>query len=341
MMFSFWQLPAAEPWRPRSPISTSPGDKVVVLTAGKFGERWRDLAKAFHCQVELVSVPYGQTFNLQDVKAKLGGARVVYMQATETSTGARHDVKAIGSLLKGTDTLFVVDAITGLGTTKFDVDGWGIDDRDWRDLQKVRSRSRRAQYLSVSERAWQQMEQAQQPRFYFDLRKERKAAAKGESAFTPATALIAGLLAALDYIRKSGGGDLAAGRDALIHNAETSAEMVRAGAKALGLKLFAPSCPASAVTALVPPDGVDSSAMVKEFRERFAMVVANGQGEMKGKMIRIAHIGYYDYLDAIGVIGALEQVLLKTAPSHRFELGTGVRAVQEVYAEQFAEVATA
>src|SRR5271166_5227564 len=106
---------------------TSPGDKVVVLSAGKFGERWRDLAKAFGCQVELVSVPYGETFDLRDVQPKIAGARVLYLQATETSTGARHDVKGVASLLKGTDTLFVVDAITGLGTTDFDVDGWGID----------------------------------------------------------------------------------------------------------------------------------------------------------------------------------------------------------------------
>jgi len=115
--------------------------------------------------------------------------------------------------------------------------------------------------------------------------------------------------------------------------------MVRAGAKALGMELFAPTCPAAAVTALIPPPGVtDSGTLVKEFRERFAMVVANGQGEMKGKMIRIAHLGYYDYLDAIGVIGALEQVLLQVAPGHRFKLGAGVTAVQETYAEQFAAV---
>ena len=113
--------------------------------------------------------------------------------------------------------------------------------------------------------------------------------------------------------------------------------MVRAGVKALGLKLFAPTCPAAAVTAILAPAGVDSSAIVKEFRERFAMVVANGQGEMKGKLFRIAHLGYYDYLDAIGVIGALEHVLLKVAPSHNFEIGAGVRAVQETFAEQFAE----
>ncbi len=318
---------------------TSPGEKVVVLTAGKFGERWRDLAKAFNCQIELVEVPYGQTFDLAQIKSKLDGARVLYMQATETSTGARHDVKAISALLKGTDTLLVVDAITGLGTTHFDVDDWGIDILIGGSQKAVMIPPGLA-YLSVSERAWQRMETAKQPRFYFDLRKERKSQAKGESAFTPATALIAGLAASLDYIRRAGNGNLADGRDALIHNAETSAAMVRAGAQALGLKLFAPTCPAAAVTAILAPAGVDSSAIVREFRERFAMVVANGQGEMKGKLFRIAHLGYYDYLDAIGVIGALEHVLLKVAPSHKIELGAGVRAVQEVLAGQFAEAAT-
>ena len=316
---------------------TSPDDKVLVLTAGKFGERWRDIAKAFGCQVEVLSAPYGQTFDLAEVKSKVEGVHVLYMQATETSTGVRHDVKGVASLLQGTDTLLVVDAITGLGTTKFDVDGWGIDIIIGGSQKAVMIPPGLA-FLAVSERAWQRMEQTKNPRYYFDLRKERKAAAKGESAFTPATPLIVGLLAALDYIRKSGKGDLAAGREALIQNAETSAEMVRAGVRALGLELFAPTCPAAAVTAVLPPAGVDSSALVKEFRERFAMVVANGQGEMKGKMIRIAHLGYYDYLDAVGVIGALEQVLFEVAPSHRFKLGAGLRAVQETYAEQFAAV---
>src|ERR1700685_165518 len=317
---------------------TSPGEKVVILSAGKFGERWRDLAKAFNLNVEFVSRPYGQTFDLREGKSKLDGARVLYMQATETSTGARHDVKAIASLLKGTDTLLVLDGITGLGTTHFEVDDWGIDILIGGSQKAVMIPPGLA-YLSVSDRAWQRMETAKQPRFYFDLRKERKSQTKGESAFTPATALIAGLAAALDYIRRSGNGNLADGRDALIHNAETSAAMVRAGAQALGLELFAPTCPSAAVTAVLAPKGVDSSAIVKEFRERFAMVMAKGQGEMKGKLFRIAHLGYYDFMDAIGVIGALEHVLAKVAPSHNFELGAGVRAVQETFAGQFAEAA--
>ena len=309
---------------------TSPGDKVVVLSAGKFGERWRDIAKAFGCQIELVSAPYGETFDLNEVKSKLDGARVLYVQGTETSTGARHDVKGIASLLKGTDTLLVVDAITGLGTTKFDVDGWGIDIIIG-GSQKAFMIPPGLAFLSVSERAWQRMEETKNPRYYFDLRKERKAAAKGESAFTPATALIAGLLASFDFIRKSGNGDLAAGRDALIHNAETSAEMIRAGAKALGLGLFAPTCPAAAVTAVLPPAGVDSSAIVKEFRERFAMVVANGQGEMKGKMVRIAHLGFFDYMDTIAFVAAMEHIARDTM-GLKVEFGQGVAAAQKVYA---------
>ncbi len=318
---------------------TSPGEKVLVLTAGKFGERWRDLAKAYGLQVDVLEVPYGETFNLADVKAKLqDNPRVLYMQGTETSTGARHDVKAIATLLKGSDTLLVVDGITGLGTTHFEVDNWGIDILIGGSQKAVMIPPGLA-YLSVSERAWQCMETAKQPRYYFDLRKERKSQVKGETAFTPAVALVCGLGAALDFIRKAGNGNLADGRDALIHNAETSAAMVRAGAKALGLELFSPTCPAAACTALIAPKGVDSGAIVKEFRERFAMVVANGQGDMKGKIFRIAHLGYYDYLDAIGVIGALEHVLLKVAPSHNIELGAGVRAVQEVLAGQFAEAA--
>jgi aspartate aminotransferase-like enzyme len=312
---------------------TSPGDKVLVLSAGKFGERWSDLAKAFGCLVEVVSVPYGETFSLDGIRGKLSAdVRAVYMQATESSTGARHDVGAIAGLVRksGGDTLLVVDGITGLGTTHFDIDGWGIDVIIG-GSQKALMIPPGLAYCAVSERAWRRMETTKSPRYYFDFRKERKAAAKGESAFTPATSLFAALGAALDFIRQTGNGDLIAGRDALIHNAELAAEMTRAGAKALGLQLFAPTCPAAALTAIQAPDGVDSSAMIKRFREDFGAVVANGQGEMKGKLFRIAHLGYYDYLDTIGILAALEQVI--AGVSGRVEYGAAVRAAQEVYAK--------
>ena len=313
---------------------TSPGDRVLVLTAGKFGERWRDLAKAFGCVVEAASVPYGETFSLDEIRQKLApDIRAVYMQSTESSTGARHDVKGIARLVReaGDNTLLIVDAITGLGTTHFDVDGWGIDVIIG-GSQKALMIPPGLAYCAVSERAWKRMETAESPRYYFDFRRERKSAAKGESAYTPATSLFAALGAALDFIRQMGDGDPAAGRKALVDNAELAAEMTRAGARALGLKLFAPSAPAAALTAIQSPSGIDSGAIVKQFRESFAAVVANGQGEMKGQLFRIAHLGYYDYLDTVGILGALEHVLASVT-GQSVEYGAAVRAAQQVYAK--------
>src|SRR5579885_777671 len=316
---------------------TSPGDRVLVLTAGKFGERWRDLAKAYGCQVDVIERPYGETFSLDEVRAKLTPeTRAVYVQATESSTGARHDVQGIARLVRanGDDTLLVVDAITGLGTTHIDVDGWGIDVIIG-GSQKALMIPPGLAYLAISERAWNRMETAKNPRYYFDFRKERKAAAKGESAFTPATSLFAALGAALDFIRQMGNGDLAAGRKALVDNAELAAEMTRAGVKALGLKLFT-SSPGAALTAVNAPAGLDSGKIVKEFRESFSAVVANGQGDMKGKLFRIAHIGYYDYLDTIGILGALEHVLARVT-NRSIDYGAAVRAAQQIYARAAQE----
>ena len=217
---------------------TSPGDKVLIVSAGKFGERWEGLAKAYGCQFETVRAPYGQTVTPQQVREALKPEhKVLYMQATESSTGVRHDVEGIARLVRGTDTLLVVDAITGLGTTHFDADGWGIDVLIGGSQKAVMVPPGLA-YCSVSERAWQRMETTKNPRYYFDLRKERKNGAKGESSYTPSTALVAALAAALDYIREQGGGDLATGRKLLIDNAETAAAMTRAAAKALGTKTF-------------------------------------------------------------------------------------------------------
>ncbi len=317
---------------------TSPGDKVLVLSAGKFGERWCDLAKAFGCAVEVVAAPYGETFSLDEIRRKLTpDVRAVYVQATESSTGARHDVQGIAKLVRavGSDTLLVVDAITGLGTTHFDVDGWGIDVIIG-GSQKALMIPPGLAYCAVSERAWKRMETTTSPRYYFDFRKERKAAAKGESAYTPATSLFAALGAALDFVRQMGNGDLRAGREALVNSAILAAEMTRAGAQALGLKLFAASSPAAALTAIQSPPGIDSAALVKEFRESFAAVVANGQGEMKGKLFRIAHLGYYDYLDTVGILAALEHVLASVT-GKPVEYGSAVRAAQHVYARSLAE----
>ncbi|HEX3940277.1 MAG TPA: alanine--glyoxylate aminotransferase family protein [Acidobacteriaceae bacterium] len=311
---------------------TSPGDRVLVLSAGKFGERWVALAKAFGCQVDLVSVPYGQTFDLEEVrKALKSDTRAVFMQATETSTGVRHSVPAVAELLKkhAASALLVVDAITGLGTTDLDMDGWGVDVLIGGSQKAVMIPPGLA-YLAVSKRAWDAMETSKNPRYYFDLRKERKNAAQGESAYTPSVALIAGLGAALDYIAGQADGDLARGRAKLVNNAETCAAMTRAGVEALGLKLFAPDSPAAAVTAVLPPAGMDSGAIVKELKSRFAAIITNGQGEMKGQLFRIAHLGFFDYMDTIALLGALEQVA-HSLKFPGFAFGQALAAAQKEY----------
>src|SRR6266404_564354 len=241
---------------------TSPGDSVLVLTAGKFGERWTSLAKAYGCSVETVTAAYGETISIDEVRRKLTPEmRCVYVQATESSTGARHDVEGIAKLVRTLpDTLLVVDAITGLGTTHLDVDAWGIDVIIG-GSQKALMIPPGLAYGAISERAWKRMETAKSPRYYFDLRKERKSAAKAETAYTPATSLFAGLAAALDYVRQMGDGKLAAGRDALIANAELCAAMTRAGVQALGLKLFAPSSPPAALPADAAPTAAASTAI--------------------------------------------------------------------------------
>jgi aspartate aminotransferase-like enzyme len=311
---------------------TSPGDKVLVLTAGKFGERWVGLGKAFGCEPDVATAPYGQTFDLAQVKAALKPEhKVVFLQATETSTAVRHDVEAIAKLVKETDALLVVDGITGLGTTHFDVDAWGIDVLIGGSQKAVMIPPGLA-YLSASDKAWAAMENSKNPRYYFDLRKERKNAVKGESAYTPAVALVAGLGAALDYIAGQAGGDLEKGRIALVDNAQVNAAATRAGLVALGFTLFAPTAPAAAATAVAVPDGMDSGAVVKALKSRFSLVIANGQGEMRGRIFRVAHLGFFDYLDTVALLGAMEHIAKDTL-GLPVVYGQAVAAAQEVFAK--------
>jgi aspartate aminotransferase-like enzyme len=323
---------------------TSPGDRVLVLTAGKFGERWTALCKAFGCEVDVVSAPYGQTFDLEAVKAALKlETRVVFMQSSETSTGVRHNVSAVSRLLRETrsEALLVVDGITGLGTTHLDMDADGIDILVG-GSQKAVMIPPGLSYLAVSDKAWDRMEASYNPRYYFDLRKERKNARNGESAYTPAVALIAALGAALNYIAgqaatpENPAGDLAAGRRMLVDNAETIAAMTRAAVRAMGMKLFAPDSPSAAATAVLAPEGIDSGVFVKELKARFGAIITNGQGEMKGQIFRIAHLGFFDYMDTIALIGALEQIVVKSLPQLNVQFGTGLIAAQNVYAERVA-----
>jgi len=306
----------------------SPGERALVGTAGKFGERWLELAKVYGIEAVKVEAPYGQPLNVEELKKRLerdGPFRAVFIQATETSTGVSHNVQAIGELVKAyPETCLVVDAITGLGTTELLPDEWGLDVVIG-GSQKALMIPPGLAFVSVSEKAWKLIEKSRLPRYYFDFAKERKNLAKGEASYTPATTLVVSLHAALEYVRRLG-------RENLIANAALLAEATRQAAKALGLKLFASCSPANALTAVCAPQGIDSGSIVKEMRTRFGAIVANGQGSMKGQIFRLAHLGYYDVADLFAVVAALEVVLHKLG--QRVELGRGVRAVEEVYLQR-------
>ncbi|HWC00400.1 MAG TPA: alanine--glyoxylate aminotransferase family protein [Bryobacteraceae bacterium] len=304
----------------------SRGDKVIVCSAGKFGERWVEIAKAYGLEATVLSAPYGEVVGVEQVKAALAkepATRGVFVQASETSTGAAHDVRGIGAAVAKTDAILAVDAITGLGTMPLDIDGWGLD--------VVIGGSQKAfmippglAFLSLSPKAWKFAETANLPHYYFNFKKEKKSGDAGESSWTPSTALILALAEALRYVKQ-------VGMSHLIENAQLLARATRLAVQKLGLELFAPSSPGSSVTAVKAPKGMDSGVIVKEFRNRFGAIIANGQGSMKGQIFRIAHLGYFDFADLFAVIAGLEIIL--HANGHPVKFGAGVAAAQEVYAE--------
>ena len=302
----------------------SRGDKVIVCVAGKFGERWAEIAKAYGLDATVLTAPYGDVVTPERVEEALAAepaTRGVFVQASETSTGAAHDVRAMGQAIAKSGAIFVVDAITGLGTMPLDIDGWGLD--------VVIGGSQKAfmippglAFMSVSPKAWAFADEATLPHYYFNLKKEKKSGDAGESSWTPSTALILALAEALKYVKQIG-------MPHLIENAEMLARGTRAAVTKLGLELFSPHSPGSSVTAVKAPAGMDSSVIVKEFRSRFGAVIANGQGSMKGKIFRIAHLGYFDFADLFAMVAELEIIL--QANGYPVEFGTGVAAVQNIY----------
>ena len=304
----------------------SPGDRVIVCSAGKFGERWIEIAKAYGLNVLTIEAPYSSAVKPEELEKALAAnpdVKGVFVQASETSTGAAHDVRAMGMAVKKTPAIFVVDAITGLGTMPLEIDAWGLDIVIG-GSQKSFMVPPGIAFLSVSAKAWAQTETAKLPHYYFNLKKERKMAANGESSWTPATSLILGFGEALKYIKSLG-------MDNLIDNAQQLARAMRAACGALGLELFAAENPAASVTAIKAPAGLDSGVIVKEFKSRFGSIIANGQGSMKGQIFRIAHLGYFDFPDLFAMVAELELIL--AANGLQVKMGSGVAAVERVYAE--------
>lgn len=300
----------------------SPGDPVLVLKGGKFGERWAEICQAYGLSVIPVEVPYGKAVDPQDVAAALRrepAIAAVFATHSETSTGVLHDLEAIAAIVRQTPALLVVDAITSLGVVDLPTDAWGVD-VVVAGSQKALMLPPGLAFACLSDRAWAAAERARLPRYYFNFLVERKVQAKHQTAWTPAISLIAGLKAALDLLQ-------AEGLPAVFARHERLARATRAAVTALGLTLFAER-PTPAVTAVKVPEGVDGGAIVRVLRDKHGISIAGGQGSMKGKVFRIATLGYADAYDVLTGIAALEFTLAELG--YPVRLGDGLRAAQDV-----------
>jgi aspartate aminotransferase-like enzyme len=303
---------------------SAPGDKAVVCVAGKFGERWMELAAKFGVQSKIIQVPYGESIDPAEIERALAAdpdITAVFIQAMETSTGAMMDMETVGKMLKTrSNTILVVDAITALGTMVLETDAWGLDVVIG-GSQKAFMLPPGGALVSVSDKAWKRIENCGRPRYYFDLLKERKAQRDGQTAFTPAIALIQGLKPALRLMLESG-------IENFIANAALQAGAMRAAVAQWGMRIF-PRIPGDAVTAFCPPAGVETARVISLMRDRFGVLLGGGQGSMKGKIIRVGHVGYFDFLETLGMIGCLELSLAEAGAM--LEPGSGSRAALEYY----------
>ena len=304
----------------------SPGERVLVVSAGHFGERWQAIASAYGAELETLEYAWGEVPAPDDVAARLaelGGAKAVFVTHSETSTGVVCDLQAIAAAVNEHGALSVVDAVSSLGAVPLETDAWRLD--------VVLSGSQKAlmtppglAMASVSERAW--AARGDSPRFYFDWERTRKAQASLDAPFTPPVSLIAGLDVALGLL-------LDAGLEATFERHVRLGRACREGAKAMGLELFSPDEDRSAVvTAIRAPDGIDATELVRDLRDRFGITIANGQGVLKGKIFRIGHIGYFDVFDITTALAAVELVLADLGAE--IERGVAVTRALEVYDER-------
>jgi aspartate aminotransferase-like enzyme len=302
----------------------SPGDEAIVVRCGKFGERWADIAKAFGLRVHALEAPYGQAVPPQRIAESLRahpGARALFATQSETSTGVLQDIEAYAALTRATPTLCVVDTVSSFGVVPCPMDAWGVD-VVVAGSQKGLMCPPGLAFIWLNDRAWAAAERASCPKFYWDLRTERTWQAKRQAQFTPAVSLLMGLDVALGLIT-------AEGVDRVYRRHDRLARGMRTGAEALGLTLFPRATPSPAVTAVVAPSGVDGEAVVRAYGEEHNITIAGGQGEMKGKIFRLAHLGYVDESDIIVGLAALERVLARLGVP--VELGAGVAAAQKLF----------
>jgi aspartate aminotransferase-like enzyme len=302
------------------------GDQALVIEGGKFGERWTELCEAYGIKPVVVKAEWGKALDpevLAEYLKKEPGIKVVFSTLCETSTGVTFDIKKFGEVVGATNAVLVVDAISGLGAIDIKMDEWGVDVLV-SGSQKGFMLPPGLGLISVSPKAWKLTETSKCPKYYFDLKVAKKAWEQTDTPYTPAIGLVIALNEALKMM-------LAEGLENIFKRHHKLAEATRAAMKGLKLELFSSSSGSDAVTAVKVPQGIDGEKLVKTMRDEFGVTMAGGQGEMKGKLIRVAHMGYISEFDIILGISCLEKVLKRMG--YVFEFGAGIKAAEEVLAK--------
>ncbi|AIA30563.1 pyridoxal-phosphate-dependent aminotransferase family protein [Leptospirillum ferriphilum] len=303
----------------------SPGDKIIAINGGKFGERWLKIAQAFGVVPIEVKVEWGNSVDVSvvaDLLSKDPSIRGVYVQASETSTGVAHDIQKLAALTREREnTILVVDAITALGVINLPMDAWGIDVLIT-GSQKALMIPPGLAFIGVSEKAWKLQTTAKCPRFYLDLKREKDNLLKDSNAWTPAVTLWIGLAESLKLMR-------AEGLDKIFARHARLAQATREGVRGFGLEVFAKNIPSDAVTAVVSPQGIDGQAVYKNLREQYGITAAGGQDQLKGKVFRLSHMGYADVFDVITAVSGVEMVLTRLGYKEK-PLGSGVARAQSI-----------
>jgi len=300
------------------------GDTALVVQGGKFGERWTEICNSYGIKAEIIDVEWGKAIDPELIKKKLAAnpaIKAVFTTLCETSTGVDTDIAAIGKITKETPAVLVVDAISGLGAVDIKTDIWGID-MVVSGSQKGLMLPPGLGFISVSPKAWKLVESSKTGRYYLDLRKAKKALDKNDTPFTSSITLIIALNEAIKMMQKDG-------LEYIFNRHKTMADATRAAMKALGLELFAPTAASNGVTAVKVPAGIDGEKLVKTMRDTYGVTIAGGQAELKGKIFRIAHMGYIAESDIITGLACIEKVL--TQLGYKFNLGAGVKAAEEVF----------
>jgi aspartate aminotransferase-like enzyme len=296
----------------------SPKEKALVINSGKFGERWTQICKAYGLQVQELKVDWGYAIDPQRVSEALKNdptIKGVFVQATETSTGVHHDIEALAKIVSPyEDTLLVVDAISALVAHDLKTDAWGID-LLIAGSQKGLMLPPGLAFVSVNQKAWKRSEKATAPKFYFNFKKEKENLVKNQTNFTSAVTLIIGLNETLKLLKTEGLTNVFQRHAKLAH-------ATREAMKAIGLELYAKESPSNAVTAVEAPQGLDGQKIYSNLREKYGVTTAGGQDQAKGKIFRIAHLGYAGIFDVIVAVSAVEMVLKEMG--YHATLGAGV-----------------